>query len=116
MDYVPMTGPLTGERYMPSNGTEGLGFLNDWCSRCERDKELNCTKDNEDCGDDDWCPILAASYRDEAVEWRELEDGSTKCMAFVPMGHAIPPPRCEQTRELFAGCETPNDLAKRAAL
>jgi hypothetical protein len=101
-DYVPMTGPLPGSRYMPSNGTEGMVFLDAWCSRCERDKELNGTKDAGDCGDGDWCPIVAASYRDEAVEWREMEDGSTKCLAFVPIGQAVPAPRCEHTLELFA--------------
>lgn len=101
MDYVPMKGPLPGVRYMPSSGIEGCGFLDDWCSRCERDKELNGTKDSEDCGDDDWCPIVAASYRDEAVEWRELEDGSTTCLAFVPFGEAKPTTPCEYTLDLF---------------
>ena len=104
-DYVPMTGPLPGVLYEPSNGTEGYGFLEGWCSRCERDKELNGTKDSEDCGDGDWCPIVAANFRKEAVEWRRLEDGSTKCMAFVPLGYGIPPPRCERTADLFAGIE-----------
>jgi hypothetical protein len=105
MDYVPMSGPMPGERHIPSNGTEGWAFIEDWCSRCERDKELSGTKHPEDCGDDDWCPIVAASYRDEAVEWRELEDGSTKCMAFAPLGHGVPPPRCENTADMFDGIE-----------
>ena len=95
IDYIPMEGPFPGERYIPSNGTEGEIFQQDWCYRCERDKELNgtCEKENRDPGDDDWCQILNASFRDETVEWRELEDGTTKCMGFVPMGEPIPPPK-----------------------
>lgn len=97
------TTTYPGEQYTPSNGDEGHAFISEWCGRCERDKEVNgtCLAEGRDPGDDDWCPIVGASFRGEAVEWRRLESGETKCMAFVPMGQPIPTPRCEHTQELF---------------
>jgi hypothetical protein len=103
-DYIPAAGPLPGEQYIPSNSTDGSAFL-DLCADCARDACLNGTKDEEDCGDDDFCPIVAASFRGEAVEWRELPDGKLTCIAFVPMGQAVPGPRCAHTQDLF-GSET----------
>lgn len=41
-------------------------------------------------------------------DWERCSDGATKCMAFVPLGHSVPPPRCEHTLGLFADCEPPN--------
>jgi hypothetical protein len=103
-DYVPMAGPLPGERYMPSNGTEGMCFQEAWCCECAKDNEMNgsCHEEGRDATDEDYCPILNASYRDEAEEWRELPDGRTVCIAFqkrAPSNDALP--RCEHTQELF---------------
>lgn len=55
----------------------------------------------EDCDDNEKCEIIAASFRGEAVEWRDLGDGEIKCIAFVPAGQPIPPPRCANTSDLF---------------
>ena len=101
-DYTPMTGPLPGERYMPSNGTEGYSFIEAWCSTCARDKAMREGAPIEECDDDEVCEILGASFRDEAVEWRELEDGRCVCLAHVPGDQPIPPPRDERTLDLFA--------------
>ena len=57
--------------------------------------------DLDDCDDDQRCEILAASFRGEAVEWRELQDGRCICLAYVPAGQPIPPPRCGLTGDLF---------------
>lgn len=43
----------------------------------------------------------AASFVGKAIEWRELETGEIKCMAFVPASESIPTPRCTHTAELF---------------
>ncbi len=101
-EYVPMAGPLPGVRYMPSNGTEGMCFQEEWCCNCERDKEMNgtCHEEGRDADDDDYCPILSASYRDEAVEWRDLGERLV-CLAFTPKESEPPPARCEFTRDLF---------------
>jgi hypothetical protein len=102
-EYIPTPGPHEGQQYEPSNGTEGECFIEYWCSRCERDKEMNgtCYEEEREAGDDDWCPILNASYRGEAVEWRELADGRTQCIAFVAKG-SKDLARCEHTTDMFA--------------
>ena len=99
--YVPMKGPLPGKRYMPSNGTEGEAFLESWCGGCARDRSMRDGVDLDECDDDEKCEIIAASFRDEAVEWRELDGGECVCLAFVAAGTAPHAPRCEHTIEMF---------------
>lgn len=101
-EYVPMAGPHPGERYMPSNGTDGQCFIEEWCCNCQRDRSLRDGVELDECDDDEKCEIVAASFRDEAVEWRELEDGRCICVAFVPAGQSIPVPRCENTADMFS--------------
>lgn len=48
-------------QWIPSNGTEGNQFINDWCSRCARDSVCNGQKTFDDCDDSELCPILAAA-------------------------------------------------------
>ena len=93
-DYIPTPGPLPGVQYEPSNGTEGECFILGWCCKCARDLDCNGTvhAEGREASDDDWCPILAASFRGEAVEWRE-----------IPMGQPIPTPKCQHTPDLFGG-------------
>lgn len=107
-DYKPMAGPHPGERYMPSNSTEGYSFIETWCGTCARDKAAREGADIDDCDDDEVCQILGASFRDEAVEWRELEDGRCICVAHVPVGSPVPAPRCEHTHDMFECGEPPN--------
>lgn len=85
---------------MPSNSTEGHSFIEQWCTSCARDKAMSQGVDIDEC-DDDRCEILGASFRDEAQEWRQLEDGRCVCLAFVPAGQAVPAPRCEFTADMF---------------
>jgi hypothetical protein len=78
---------MPGIQFIPSNGTEGDLFLQDWCARCDSDKELNGTvfAEGRESTTEDFCPIVANSFRGEAVEWRELPYGERLCTAFVPM-------------------------------
>jgi hypothetical protein len=97
---------VAGTPYQPSNGTEGEYFFDDWCRKCERDKDMNGTKD--DCGPDDWCPIIAASMAYKVgdakypPEWRYDAEGYPECTAFVPVGEPIPIQRCDKTPDMFA--------------
>lgn len=104
-DYIPMKGPLPGVQYVPSNGTEGYAFLEGWCTQCARDKSMREGVDIDECDDNEKCEIIAASFRGEAVEWREIEadDGKVNrvCLAFVEAGTTTPPVRCEHTADLF---------------
>lgn len=36
-------------QWIPSNGTEGHQFINDWCSMCARDAACNGQKTFDDC-------------------------------------------------------------------
>jgi hypothetical protein len=96
-----MKGPLPGRQYEPSNGTEGACFLEGWCSNCARDRAMREGADLDECDDDEVCEIIAASFRGEAVEWRELDNGDTVCLAFVAAGTEPPAPRCEHTVDMF---------------
>lgn len=100
MTYVPMTGPLPGVRYMPSNSDAGYSFIEAWCANCERDKPSREGVDFDTCEPDEVCAILSASFADEAVEWRDLGERCV-CLAYVPAGQPIPPPRDDKTIDMF---------------
>lgn len=101
MAYEPTKTPMLGEKLWLSNGTEMASFLDSWCSNCARDRAMREGADLDECDDDEVCEIIAAAFRGQAVEWREMPDGETLCVAFVPAGDALPPARCTQTRDLF---------------
>ena len=82
--YIPMRGPHPGEQWAPSNGTDGYSFIEQWCGNCARDKAAREGAPIDECDDNEVCQILGASFRGEAVEWRELEDGRCICVAHVP--------------------------------
>ena len=97
MAYIPTTGPLLGKQWNPSNGSEGTFFMDAYCSKCARDKAMREGCDFDDCADDDLCEIIAAAFRGQAVEWRELPDGDVTCIAFVPAEE----PRDDRTIDMF---------------
>lgn len=98
---APNNDTLPGEQWTPSNATVGYSFLEDWCMKCLRDRAMREGIDVDECDDQDRCEILGASFRGEAVEWREMPDGEVKCIAFVPSGDPLPTPRCRHTADLF---------------
>lgn len=101
MTYVPTPGPLPGEQWIPSNGTEGYSFLESACANCQRDKSMREGVDIDECDDNEKCEIIAASFCGEAVEWRIDEKEQVFCVAFVPAGERIPEPRCARTQDMF---------------
>ena len=90
-----------GRQYIPSNSTDGYAFLDEWCRNCARDKAMREGEDYDECDDNELCPIIAASFRGEAKEWRILDDGRTICSAYVEAGKPVPV-RCQNTSDLFA--------------
>lgn len=93
--------------YRPSTGTEGIGFMESWCSRCKRDALWNGTAQDPDrVGDDDLCQIIARSYAftvDEPgypQEWVVQQDGTPACLAFEAVDK---PERCAHTVDMFTG-------------
>ncbi len=81
-----MTAP-----YRPPNGTAGVGFMEEFCFRCERDRKYRETDNGED-----GCPIVARSlmheieHPDYPTEWvkddGDGDDETARCTAFEPEG------------------------------
>jgi hypothetical protein len=77
MTVTPKTTP---ERYRPSCGSEGMDFMERFCSRCWRDAAFQA-------GEGDSCPIAAATMAFDVddpeypSEWIE-DDAGARCTAF----------------------------------
>lgn len=63
-----------GTPYRPSNGTEGSIFYCQWCSRCKKDKDMNCSI----LADTMFFDVGEAGY---PVEWI-WQKGKPVCTAF----------------------------------
>lgn len=93
---------MSDKPYMPSNGIEGIGFFESWCTWCARDLALNGTKPDDDCVPDDYCPIIAKSMDGiQPAEWI-WRDGRPTCTAYIPSADAGKR-RCEKTEDMFGG-------------
>ena len=67
-----------GEPYRPSNGSQGDGFMEHWCARCQRDAAFR------DGMFSDGCSILAGAFATGgAPEWQYDTNGEPCCTAFV---------------------------------
>ncbi len=90
-----------GQRYQPSNGTEGMIFIDKWCSHCARDKAMREGEPVEECDDRELCPIIARSMADGGCEeWVYGSDGQPRCTQYVEHGQQIPY-RCPNTPDIF---------------
>ena len=99
-----------GQKYRPSNGTEGDHFFTAWCCKCARDNHLREDTAFEDCldgVDGDLCEIIDRTFMYDVsdakypAEWQYGKDGQPCCTAFVPKGQPIPPLRCPRTVDMF---------------
>lgn len=105
MTYRQTPGPLPGEQFIPMSSGEGLLILEEFCTRCARDRAMREGDPIEDCDEDEVCEIIAASFRGQAVEWRQMDNGEVKCLSFVMNGDPVPDPKCEHTADLFEKSE-----------
>lgn len=86
-----------GQKYRPSNGTEGDCFFAAWCWKCARDNQE----------EDERCEILGRTF-DHNVEdpeypseWQYGKDGQPTCIAFRNEDDPVPPTRCPLTVDMF---------------
>lgn len=98
---LPDAPALPGEQWVPSNGTEGMAFIESWCSNCARDDISHGARDEND-EPLHTCRILTKSFFGEAVEWRKLGDGGLVCTAFLRLSDPPVTPRCERTVDMFS--------------
>ena len=81
-----------GKSYQPSNGTEGMGFMENFCFHCEHERECN---ESEGVDVDKACEILSATMRVDSghpnypKEWI-YKDGKPTCTAYIEEGKEIP--------------------------
>lgn len=93
-----------GEKYRPHNGVEGELFIDTWCRNCVRAKHAGMEPLDFDASA---CLIVGATFAytiEDAhypKEWQYAQNGQPCCTAFVPVGEAIPAPRCDRTGDLF---------------
>jgi hypothetical protein len=96
-----------GQKYRPSNGTEGECFFDAWCRNCARDRSMREGDEIDECDDNERCDIIANTmiYKvddsEYPTEWQYGKDGQPCCTAFVPTGEPIPAPRDEHTVDMF---------------
>lgn len=109
VEWAEMTKERAGQKYQPSNGTEGCLFMDQWCGKCARDKTMSEGKDFDECADDETCSIIANtmvfSVDDEEYpsEWQYGADGQPCCTAFVSVNGPLDTVRDDLTIDMFAG-------------
>lgn len=109
VEWAAIAKENAGRSYQPSNGTEGMIFMEAWCCKCERDKHMCEGKPLDECSDAETCQIIAntMAYKpgdpEYPKEWIIGEDGQPCCTAFVFAGGVIPEPHCEFTKDMFGG-------------
>ena len=102
-----MSKARAGQKYRPSNGTEGDCFFAAWCHNCQRDKAMREGCDIDECDDNERCEIIASTMcfnvedAEYPQEWQIGKDGQPCCTAFVPAGQPLPAPRCSVTQDMF---------------
>jgi len=60
--WAAMNVEYAGQKYQPSNGSEGELFISSWCGQCERDHGMMKGLPLEECDDNQVCDIIARSF------------------------------------------------------
>ena len=71
---------MKGEHYMPSNGTEGMGFMEHYCGNCIHEKFMHTNRDG-----DKQCEVLNRCFfnaPDPQPEWIYDENDQPICTEF----------------------------------
>lgn len=77
-----MTESFPGTQWIPSNMDAGMSFIHRNCSSCGRDRPASESVSHDECKDHEVCPIIGASFRGEAIQWRRLDDGEIICTEY----------------------------------
>lgn len=77
-----MTDKLPGVQWIPSTLDSGMSFIERNCASCGRDRSAHEGVNYDECEDHELCPIIAASFIGEAIQWRRLENGELICTEY----------------------------------
>ncbi|WP_299533421.1 hypothetical protein [uncultured Herbaspirillum sp.] len=100
-----------GQKYRPSNGTEGELFIESWCCQCARDA-------SSQANDDECCEIIGKTFAfseddpEYPAEWQYGTNGQPMCKSFVPIGMPIPPSPDVHTIDMFDGIGEPTSSSE----
>jgi hypothetical protein len=83
-----------GQKYRPSNGTEGEMFQERWCYDCTKDTDQNCSILLRAF----WADIDEPEY---PAEWQYGPDGQPRCTAFHRIGTEEPHKPLPGQMEMF---------------
>jgi hypothetical protein len=114
-EYAASLIPHAGEKWRPSNGSDGDVFMSMNCHKCAFGEFIRQGMYFDDAEENERCEIVGKTflcdvYDDEyPSEWQIGKDGQPTCTAFHPEGIPIPPERCKHTVDMFApviiGCD-----------
>ena len=91
-DYAAMLREHAGEKWRPSNGSEGMEFIGSWCGTCQLDKVQNGEVPADKAGKDDLCQIIGDTFIYDVEDhqypkaWCINDDGQPCCTSYTPFG------------------------------
>lgn len=89
------------KKYLPSNGTEGAMFIEHWCCKCARDKQMGQGVDFDECEDSELCDILTRSFLSHVDEWIYGENDIPCCTEFIDSSEQLATKRDDMTIDMF---------------
>ncbi|EME69738.1 hypothetical protein H261_11909 [Paramagnetospirillum caucaseum] len=98
-DLATVCAKRAGQKYRPSNGTEGELFYGAWCADCAREAAYRA-----DPALGEPCPILSATMTFDVSNplypeaWQFGADGQPTCTAFTTEAETG---RCPDTMDMF---------------
>ncbi|TAA18213.1 hypothetical protein EA658_13780 [Pseudoxanthomonas winnipegensis] len=99
---------MTAQKYRPSNGTEGEGFICEFCGNCARSDHAQPDADDDSllgCEITGRTMLYDVEDPEYPAEW--IWDGlEPRCTAYVQIGEPLATERCRHTADMFGGGST----------
>ena len=108
-DFAEELIKRAGEKWRPSNGTEGDLFIESHCGVCAFGEFIRQGMNFDDAEENERCEIVGKTFlcavddEEYPVEWQYGKDGHPTCIAFHLDGEPMPPERCKHTVDMFEG-------------
>lgn len=98
-----------GKPFIPSNGTEGMSFIEKYCANCINERWMHFQDEDKE---EDKCKILTSSMisTEPIKEWNYDDTGSPKCSSFVKWDWGTDDDRREPPPKPSPPSNDPNQL------